>query len=223
MSRSTIATTIYTTSAMQQIAAVLPSFYRENEALMAGMTSTALRELSLAPAVSDVSALPDWTKALSIDTRATLTKPETRPAAIQDLIQPLAIAEATATTQAVTASLDAEGFMTRMLIDGDLGFVEARRGHETILVEVNGTTVTRDRAGLDDATCATSDAAFEAQMAERGFRLMSEKVTEHKSIPGGELIRTAARQNRRNLVDGAAKARRQVNSSSASSRKVIAR
>jgi hypothetical protein len=222
VSRSTTATTIYTASAIQQIAAALPSFYRENEAITAGMTSGALQDLSAAPAISDTSALPDWTQALSIDARAAIAKPETRLAAIEDLMRPLAVAEAAATTQAVTTALDAEGFMTRVLVDGNLGFVEARRGHETVLVQVDGTTVIRDRAGLDDETCATSDAAFEAQMAKRGFHLVTEATTEHKSIPGGELIRAAARQNRRNLAEGALQARRAMHSTTTRTRKAVA-
>ncbi len=221
MSRSSISTSIYSASAMTQVADALPRMYRVNDAIMAGMTSARLQGLAGAPSIIGVEALPDWAKVLPATTQAAIIDPDARLGAIDDLMKPIAIAEAMITTQAVTDSLAAEGFMTRTVVEGSLGIVEARRGHEIVLVEVNGSQVTRDRAGLDDETCATSDTAFEAQMAKRGIRLVVEKVTEHKSIAGGELIRTAAGRNRRNLAEGAAQASRAGNVTKA--RKAVTR
>lgn len=217
MSRST---TTYNAYAIEQIAAALPAWYRENEAMRAGMTSTTLRDLSEPQTLLDASDHQVWLHALSPGVRAALGDPRIRTAAIGDLTEPLIAAETVAATRAAATSLISEGFMTRVVVDGSLGFVEARRGHETLLVEVDGPTITRDRAGLDDETCATSDSAFEEQMARRGFRLVAQQVTEHRAVPGGELIRTAARHNRRNLAEGAAQARRIAASSSTSARMV---
>jgi hypothetical protein len=186
------------------------------------MTSAGLKQVSRTPAVTQPKKMPAWVKELTADIQAELLDPATRLNAIAEIAQPLELAETAATTTAVTESLDAEGFMTRMMMDGGVGFVEGRRGNETILVEVQGARIERDRAGLDDETCTASDTAFETQMAARGFHLVTEHVTEHRNVPGGALIRAAARQNRRNLAEGAAKARRVANPGAAPARRVVA-
>lgn len=206
---------------MEQVASALPAWYRANDAVLAGMTSSALRNQAVTNAEQD--ALPEWVRALPVQAQQALTNPGLRLGMIEELSAPLALAEARATTYAVKESLDAEGFMTRFVIDAGMGFVEARKGHETILVEVKGTEIARDRAGLDDESCATSDVAFKEQMAHRGFQLTDLTMTEHRSVPGGELIRTAAQRNRRNLAEGAATARRSVSPAPSGARRLEAR
>ena len=220
MSRETISTTVYSAAAMQLVAARHPAWYQANDAVADGMTSADLAVFASTPALETVGGLPEWGRRLPEATQIRLANLDTRPGVIKELAEPLSIAETAATSAAVNDSLRMEGFMTRFVVDGNLGLVEARRAHEVILVDIQGTKVVRDRAGLDDESCAASDAAFEAQMASRGFNLAVVRTTEHRSTPGGELIREAARHDRRNLANGALAARRPTAPTSQPTRRV---
>lgn len=82
--------------------------------------------------------------------------------------------------------------------------LEARRGHEVLLVVVeNGGSITTDHAGLADDACQDRQADFVAAMARRGVRLDERAEVRHHDPRGGTPILTAARAGQANLAAGA--------------------
>lgn len=152
--------------------------------------------------------LPNWQ--LNLPAPATVALESARtgsqplPEALGIVAQNLASLERLAIADVSTDVLGNLGYALQR-VDGErTSAIEARRGHETLLVAVEDQGwITTDHAGLADDTCSSRQSEYVEAMRLRGVLFDHEITVQHHDPRGGSPIANAARAGGPSLAAGA--------------------
>lgn len=153
-------------------------------------------------------ALPGWQQHLPATSVTTLAAARSglRPLgpALGAVAQDLAKLQRSALTATAIDTLTSLDYAVRR-VDGErTSAVEARRGHEVLLVTVEGEgRLTTDHAGLAGDACTDRQQDFVDGMRQRGVEFDDQVAVRHDDPRGGSPIANAARAGGTTLAHGA--------------------
>lgn len=154
------------------------------------------------------AALPRWAVELPTPARGMLDAARSGdvalPAALRDVAIDLAVLERRAVAEASVSALTHLGYAVQRADGAHTSAVEARRGHETLLVRIGDQgRIETDHILLGDETCNDRQSDFVEAMRERGVLFDEEVTVQHHDPRGGSLVADAARAGGGSLAVGA--------------------
>lgn len=210
----------------------LPTLQREQDALLAGLSSANLTSLTAevfsASSAEELLGLAAQAQTLpgldlltapvsaeigavaaslpnSVDAGTLATAQSTLGAALGQAAETMASVERLTTVETVAAVLPGLGYHVVRSDAQHATAFEASKGHETMLVVVtDGAAVQTDHVGLADVTCQVRQNEFVQAMADAGALLSEQAHVEHHDPRGGSLAAAAAREGTASLAQGAA-------------------
>lgn len=154
------------------------------------------------------SAMPSWESSLPAASAAVMTAARAGEvplaSALRTVAADLASLERLAVTDLSGAALAELGY-TVQRVDGDhTSAVEARKGHETMLVVVGDQgRIESDHVGLAGEECNDRQREFVDQMNRRGVHFDEGVTVQHHDPRGGSAVAAAARAGSTSLAAGA--------------------
>ncbi|MDQ0733499.1 hypothetical protein [Arthrobacter sp. B1I2] len=152
--------------------------------------------------------LPNWQVDLPtpaiVALKSARTGSQPLPTALGFVAHSLASLERLAIADVSSDVLATLGYALQRVDGQRTSAIEARRGHETLLVAVEDQgRITTDHAGLADNTCSSRQNDYVEAMRQRGVLFDDEITVQHHDPRGGSPIANAARHGGPSLAAGA--------------------